>query len=345
MAFSLLFGGFVVPARAEAGLLSSIFGTEVSASAEIPSKPGNSQNIALLESNVSTLAMIEDKKDKKTATNEIEQGVDVNIVSENALLPAISPVSATDGIGGGDFSFEEGVDIYVVRSGDTVAGIAEIFEITSDTIYSLNEKKKGDKVKEGDVLLIPNFSGVEHTVTSGQTLQGIANLYKVSIDDIISANDIGEGAKIVVGEKLMIPEGHILNETKPKTSSGIARGSSNIPSVDGYFINPVPGSVKSRGVKKGHAGVDFAAPTGTPILAAASGKILKASLGWNGGYGNMVVIGHPNGTTTLYAHMSKIIATTGAQVAQGDTIGAVGSTGKSTGSHTHFEVKNARNPF
>ncbi|MFA5827200.1 MAG: M23 family metallopeptidase, partial [Candidatus Paceibacterota bacterium] len=116
--------------------------------------------------------------------------------------------------------------------------------------------------------------------------------------------------------------------------------------VAGYFINPVPAYARrSQGLHgPGNRGVDLAAPTGTPILASASGTVLLARKGWNGAYGNMIIINHPNGTKTLYAHLSKIATSTGDYVSQGEVIGYVGSTGRSTGPHLHFEVFNARNP-
>lgn len=85
-----------------------------------------------------------------------------------------------------------------------------------------------------------------------------------------------------------------------------------------------------------HKGVDFAAPTGTPIQAAGSGTAEKA--GWNGGYGNYVRIRHSNGFSTAYAHMSRIAAKPGTAVRQGQVIGYVGTTGMSTGPHLHYEV-------
>ena len=86
---------------------------------------------------------------------------------------------------------------------------------------------------------------------------------------------------------------------------------------------------------------------GTPIYAAANGTVIvaKDNGAWNGGYGNYVVISHPNGTETLYAHMSKVLTCAGASVCQGDTIGLVGMTGEATGNHLHFEVRGAANPF
>jgi murein DD-endopeptidase MepM/ murein hydrolase activator NlpD len=96
----------------------------------------------------------------------------------------------------------------------------------------------------------------------------------------------------------------------------------------------------------GFNAVDIGAPRGTAILAAAGGEVIVAkSGGWNGGYGSYVVIAHGNGTQTLYAHMSKVIATVGSMVGQGDTIGLVGATGEATGPHLHIEVRGAKNPF
>ena len=110
-------------------------------------------------------------------------------------------------------------------------------------------------------------------------------------------------------------------------------------------MRPIVGGRKSQGIH-GYNAVDLAAPTGTPIIASASGKVIIArSSGYNGGYGLYVVISHPNGTQTLYAHMSKVNVSVGRFVERGEIIGAVGNTGKSTGPHLHFEVRGARNPF
>jgi LysM repeat protein len=267
-----------------------------------------------------------------------------NIVADNALMPATGPLGTSDGVDLENFS--DDISIYVVRSGDTLSQVATMFGVSVDTILSANDMQKGDKLKEGDVLLILPFSGVEHTVTKGETLQGIASKYKVDIEDILSANDLDSGTKLVIGEKLMVPGADLLNE-KPKGSTSNIAGkvASKVPSVAGYFVNPVPGAIKSRGVKPGHKGVDLAAKTGTPIRAGASGTVLIARNGYNGGFGNYVVIQHPNGVKTLYAHMSKLGTNPGAKVSQGQTIGYVGSTGHSTGPHLHFEVIGAKNPF
>lgn len=90
-----------------------------------------------------------------------------------------------------------------------------------------------------------------------------------------------------------------------------------------------------------HSGIDIGAPSGAPIHAAADGTVVSA--GWNGGYGNAVIIDHGDGLATLYGHMSKI-GVSGGQVSQGEVIGYVGSTGNSTGPHLHFETRVNGNP-
>ena len=104
-------------------------------------------------------------------------------------------------------------------------------------------------------------------------------------------------------------------------------------------------AVKTQGLH-GYNGIDLAAPTGTPVLASASGDVIVSrGYGWNGGYGNYIVIKHPNGTQTLYAHLNEVIVSSSWHVVQGQIIGYVGATGKSTGPHLHFEVRGAKNPF
>ncbi|MFZ2149995.1 MAG: M23 family metallopeptidase [Minisyncoccia bacterium] len=275
------------------------------------------------------------------------------VISDNALHAHIGPLGSgsagisSGGTGSGDFSFDE-ISFYEVRKGDTLAQVAELFDVSEDTILSANDMKKGDKLKVGEVLLILPFSGVEYTVVKGDTPQGIANKHKVSLNDILIHNDIDLDSPLSIGDKLMIPGASLPSETKPKNGAGNVakgKGSSSMPSIVGFFKNPISGGRKSRGVTSTHKGVDIAAPIGTPIYASAGGKVLTAKMGWNGAFGNMVILQHENGTKTLYAHMSKLGTTTGSQINQGDVIGYVGNSGRSTGPHLHFEVLGAKNPF
>ncbi len=103
--------------------------------------------------------------------------------------------------------------------------------------------------------------------------------------------------------------------------------------------------MRTQGIH-GYNGVDLGASVGAPVRAAAGGTVmLSRSGGYNGGYGNYIVIKHPNGSQTLYAHLSSNAVAAGQVVTQGQTIGAVGNTGRSTGPHLHFEVRGGKNPF
>ena len=333
----------------EASFLSSLFGDQAIADSssdtgDISQPISNSQNIALLQANVSSAVSSQD----------------TNIVSDNAMVPATGPMGVSDGKNVTDPELLD-TSVYVVRKGDSISQIAEMFGVSVNTILAANDMKKGDKLVEGDVLLILPISGIEHTVTKGQTLKSIANLYKVDVNDILIYNVIPEDGKIAVGDKLIIPGGEMYDEggDKPASNLGSAVAKDKnyyathpIQNLLGYFINPVPTGHKTQGLHgPGNRGIDIGAPTGTPIYASASGTVLivktgckvgKSSCG--GGYGNMTIVQHPNGTKTLYGHMSKLATTTGAKVSQGQIIGYVGSTGHSTGPHIHFEVYSAKNP-
>lgn len=237
----------------------------------------------------------------------------------------------------------------MIRSGDTVETIAKLFEVTPDTILSFNDLNKGEKLKTGQILRILPFSGVEYTVAKGDTLESIATKHKIPKSDIIAANiDLGDNYTIIPGEKLIIPGAGMIEKAKTSSSKTSKMPSStaqkSMKNIAGYFINPLPSGHKTQGIHDKYA-VDIGAPTGTPIKAAASGIVTFAAMGWNGAYGNVVFIKHPNGTETRYAHMSKLNTSTGAEVSQGEVIGYVGSTGRSTGPHLHFEIRGAKNPF
>lgn len=233
------------------------------------------------------------------------------------------------------------ISVYVVRKGDTLSEIANMFGVSTNTIVWANEIKRGS-IKAGQELVILPISGVRHTVKSGDTIQTITKKYKADLEDILSYNDLISSSKLKAGDVVIIPDGVI---SAVQISSAKSSGSQNYPVYAGYYLRPIVGGRKSQGIH-GNNGVDLAAPTGTSILATADGKVIVSRRsGYNGGYGLYVVISHPNGTQTLYAHMSRNNVSTGQNVAQGQVIGAVGSTGKSTGPHLHIEIRGARNPF
>lgn len=113
--------------------------------------------------------------------------------------------------------------------------------------------------------------------------------------------------------------------------------------VRGVRVNSVFGlrRLSAEKAARMHEGVDYAAPQGTPVLAAAHGRVVAA--GASPSYGRFVELAHPNGVTSFYAHLSRVASgvAVGATLAEGDAVGAVGSTGRSTGAHLHFEIRQA----
>ena len=229
------------------------------------------------------------------------------------------------------------ISVYVVREGDTLSAIADMFGVSTNTIIWANDLKSRT-LKVGDELIILPISGVRHTVKSGDTLESLAKKYKADLDEIISYNNFSAGAKLGVGDVVIIPDGTVsITQTAVKPTSTTVSA--------GYYMRPISGGRKSQGLH-GYNGIDLAASVGTPVMASAGGKVIIARpSGYNGGYGLYVVISHSNGTQTLYAHLSRVNVSVGNTVNKGEVIGAVGNTGRSTGPHLHFEVRGAKNPF
>lgn len=239
------------------------------------------------------------------------------------------------------------ISLYVVRNGDSLSDIASMFGVSTNTILWANNLKSASDIHEGDELLILPVSGVQYTVKRGGTLSDVAKLFDADIEEIAVYNGIDASDSLAAGTKLIIPGGNLAPVATKKSSGTTARssGSSAVPTITGYYSNPLPGGRLTQGIH-GYNGIDIGAPSGTPIYASAAGTVIVARGGgaWNGGYGNYIVISHANGTQTLYAHLSAL-AVSGGAVEQGELIGYVGNTGLSTGYHLHFEVRGAKNPF
>ena len=280
--------------------------------------------------------------------NLLKGYLNINPTGAGDVEIAIADGVALEPNGGSGESFVElgksgtgQISVYVVRKGDTLSEIAEMFGVSTNTIVWANDIKRG-VIKEGQELVILPISGVRHVVKKGDTLKSLATKYKADLGDILSYNGLSADAKINAGDIVIIPDGVI---SATQTSLARTSGSQTYPAYSGFYLRPIVGGRKTQGIH-GNNGIDLAAPTGTSILASADGKIIVSRAGgYNGGYGIYVVISHANGTQTLYAHMSKNNVSVGQNVIQGQVIGAVGSTGKSTGPHLHFEVRGAKNPF
>jgi len=277
--------------------------------------------------------------------NPAKGGGEIIIAGGVALVPEAGPAGTAADIEnvrpGSDT-----ISIYVVREGDTLSQIAELFSVSTNTIIWANDLSRSGVIRPGETLVILPVSGVRHTVQKGETLAGIIKKYDGETEEVLRFNGLSAGTALAVGDVVMIPNGV---EPQPRATSvaSVSAPAHGIggPYLEGYFLRPLLGGVRTQGLH-GYNGVDLGASTGTSVLAAAVGEvIISRAYGYNGGYGQYVVIQHPNGTQTLYAHLSKNYVSAGSRVVQGQVIGAVGNTGRSTGSHLHFEVRGAKNPF
>ena len=258
-----------------------------------------------------------------------------------AYSPVLAIIPAS-----GLVTFEEGdVLTYEIEEGDSLESIANDFGISVSTLISVNNMPPTTKLKPGDKLAILPVDGVKHTVKSGETIQNIALKYKADAARIIAFNDLPDDARIRPGDVLIIPGGEHV-PLSPKVAPLRTPSPQSLPNLVGYYGLPSGGRI-TFGLHKYNA-VDIGGKDwcNTPIYAAAAGTIITADgAGWNGGYGKYIKIAHENGTITLYAHASQLLANIGQFVAKGQTIALMGSTGRSTGCHVHFEVRGARNPL
>ena len=273
--------------------------------------------------------------------NPSKGGGDIIIVDDEALLSEIGPSGTIAEIEERPASSDQ-ISVYVVREGDSLSQIAKMFSVSTNTIIWANDIKRGSFITPGQTLIILPITGVRHTVVKGETVKSITKKYDGDYEEILQYNDLTLESTIAVGDIIVIPDGEIATP-KYTSASLIVKGDG--PSYSGYYILPLTIGRRSQGLH-GYNAVDYAAPAGTPIIASATGDvIINRGYGWNGGYGKYIVIKHGNGTQTLYSHNSSNIVYSGQHVVQGQVIGYVGSTGRSTGSHVHFEIRGAKNPF
>lgn len=233
------------------------------------------------------------------------------------------------------------IGYYTVRKGDSISSIARQFGRSADSILSMNGIKNAKSLRAGTELKIPNMDGLLHVVGKGESLGSISKRYKVELTLLADANDLGS-TTLKVGQSLFIP-GAKLSTEELKRIYGTA------------FAWPVRGPISSwfgvradpfTGVRRFHAGIDIVVNLGTPVKAAADGRV--ADLGYNANYGNYIILSHPDGSQTLYGHLSAFSVTRGQAVTLGKVIGKSGNSGYSTGPHLHFSLYRngvAQNPL
>jgi len=243
------------------------------------------------------------------------------------------------------------VEEYTVKKGDTISQIAQKFNVSIDTIRWANNLESISSIKPGQVLKILPVTGVVHKVKKGETIYSIAKHYDTNAQGVVDfpfntfVND--ETFALAVGQTLIVPYGVMPKEKLWSPGSAyIAQKTPDAGSITafGNFVWPTAGRITQRFVWY-HQGLDIANEAAPAVLAADAGKVILAGWPDNKGYGNRVIIDHGNGYQTLYAHMSRIYVVSGQTVNRGDQIGQMGSTGRSTGTHLHFEVRQNGTPL
>ena len=238
---------------------------------------------------------------------------------------------------------------HTVQSGEVIGQIAEKYGLSLSSVLWANGLTSRSLIKPGDKLKILPISGVVHKVKKGDNLSKIAKLYGADINKILEFNKLkSDGSDLVVGEELLIPDGKMPAPTPTYTQntrqytvlSNVAAPPPSVsaPAGSGYLW---PAGVRYISQYFGwrHTGLDIAGKIGTPLYATKYGTVTKSQCGWNGGYGCYIIIDHGGGISSLYGHASKLYASVGDVVEQGETIALMGSTGRSTGSHLHFEIR------
>jgi len=276
--------------------------------------------------------------------------VSVNNLKEKDLL-SLGQKLEIPAIGGGvsnsNQKQEPTIVTYTVVKGDTLWSISQRYDVKMRSIISVNNLKEISRLSIGQKLKLPitnmDIAKAEghsqdaaaeeiiYYVKKGESLWSISRNYNVKLEAIIAANNITDASKISAGQQLRIP---------------------NVPGARlsiNNFIWPVRGRIFSPygvrvlyGRKEFHAGIDIGGSTGTNIVAAESGRVSYA--GYMRGYGNVIILSHDGGYSTVYGHNSVNLVKKGQYVKKGSIIGKVGRTGNATGSHLHFEIRLSGKP-
>ncbi len=273
-----------------------------------------------------------------------------SLVADDGFLMKTSSITEQ----GSRSTFSQGI-IHTVEANESIASIAKDASISIDTILWANGLTKNSKLVSGQKLLLLPIDGIVHKVKRGQNLKAIAELYDVPTEKIGQQNKL-KGGYLLAGQELIIPGGKPLFEkpviaktASPKTAQPTKPAQKPTPKPPQQFTPPPSygilqkpcGCFYTQNFNGRHFGIDLQQRGGGPNFAAEAGTVIRADYGWNGGYGNVIVIDHGNGLQTLYAHNKVLYVTVGETVTRGQTIAWMGNTGLvhgPTGIHLHFEV-------
>jgi murein DD-endopeptidase MepM/ murein hydrolase activator NlpD len=224
------------------------------------------------------------------------------------------------------------VQSYYVRPGDNLWNISRTYQVDLKTLMSINKLDQNSILRVGQKLQIPGKQARVHIISRGETLWDISRHYNVDLAELQRLNSNKQANNLKIGDQIYLP-----GDTARIAFSESLKPSRSIVS---RFTWPIRGTITSKyGWRDSgfHHGLDIAGNLGDPVQAAAGGVV--SCTGYISLYGNTVIIDHSDGKQTLYAHLSQIKVKPGDRVARGSIIATVGSTGRSTGPHLHFEIK------
>jgi murein DD-endopeptidase MepM/ murein hydrolase activator NlpD len=241
---------------------------------------------------------------------------------------------------------------YRIRKKDNLWNIAKRFGVHQHLVISINNIDNPGKLKPGRYLNVPSRQGIYYRVRKGDTVSRIAGRYKITGKNILAYNGL-KGTILKPGQKIFLPD---VREIESPANAAIAERKKKsallATAVNRIFCWPIRGRITSgfgdrvdpfTRSRRFHCGIDISANVGTPVHAAANGRVLFN--GWKPGYGNVVIIRHEAGYITVYAHNSRNTAGVDSEVGKGDIIAYSGMTGAVTGAHLHFEVRKYVNPL
>jgi LysM repeat protein len=230
---------------------------------------------------------------------------------------------------------------HVVQEGENVGTISRKYGLQVVTILSANNLSARSIIRPGQKLKILPTDGIVYTVKRGDTLVSIASKYKSDAEKILEFNNMRDAGHLSIGQDLILPGGKVPPPPAPKRTTITSNLRQVFTPADDSGTTRLLWPTAARRITQyynySHRGADIAGPVGTPIYAADDGVVTFS--GWNsGGYGYMIIVDHGNGLYTRYAHGSRNLSKKGDVVKRGDVIQLMGSTGRSTGPHIHFEV-------
>jgi murein DD-endopeptidase MepM/ murein hydrolase activator NlpD len=248
---------------------------------------------------------------------------------------------------------------YVVAAGDSLWSIANSQNLEVDTLVGSNTFKNSSVLHPGVVLRIPNQDGIFYKFKNGDKIETVGKRYQVAVDKIRKVNPTVDLVSLKAGNEIFLPGARpeaiaetYVAEKKSGSGTSVSKNSSGtVQKASRSFRWPVMGKINSPfGWRRHpitrrrdfHTGLDIKASRGTVIRSSREGQVVYS--GWMGGYGKVVVVEHGGGQSTLYAHCSSLLVKQGTKVSVGQNIARVGSTGRTTGPHLHFEVRNGNSP-